>query len=126
MVYIRIIDTPFGDAPEHVRSAWIGLELPLAAGAGPKPKIWSHHSRLTGWRRVVKRLRMALVRELEEQPTVGYAVLAADALAVLRIARPAAAIWWQRNRPHLSINGSHFIFPANCCVCSPTQTAGEP
>src|SRR5258708_2466637 len=36
VVFVRIIATPTGEPPEEVRRAWIGLELPLAAGeTGP-------------------------------------------------------------------------------------------
>lgn len=31
-VRIRIVRTPNGEAPESVRRAWVGLELPLAGG----------------------------------------------------------------------------------------------
>ena len=35
-MFVRIIATPPGEAPEEVRRAWVGLELPLAAGeTGP-------------------------------------------------------------------------------------------
>src|SRR5262245_16725666 len=35
-VQIRITATPPGEAPEHVRSAWVGLEVPLYPGeTGP-------------------------------------------------------------------------------------------
>ena len=30
---IRIRSTPPGEAPEHIRAAWVGLELPLAPNA---------------------------------------------------------------------------------------------
>jgi hypothetical protein len=37
VIFIRIIATPSGEASEEVRRAWIGLELPLAAGeTGPR------------------------------------------------------------------------------------------
>ena len=29
--WIRIIATPPGEAPEHIRAAWVGLALPLAS-----------------------------------------------------------------------------------------------
>ncbi|HEY7315037.1 MAG TPA: hypothetical protein VH643_37170 [Gemmataceae bacterium] len=35
-MFVRIIATPPGEAPEEIRQAWLGLELPLAAGeTGP-------------------------------------------------------------------------------------------
>src|SRR5262249_39552999 len=39
-VRIRIIATPPGEAPEEVRRAWVGVELPLARGAA-EPRHWN-------------------------------------------------------------------------------------
>jgi hypothetical protein len=31
MKRVRIVQIPSGEAPEHIRKAWVGLTLPLAA-----------------------------------------------------------------------------------------------
>src|SRR5262245_4386339 len=63
---VRIIDTPEGEAPDHIRRAWIGLELPLARGErGPRRR--HAHGVLSG----------------EEGPAEGYIVDAGEALRVL-------------------------------------------
>jgi hypothetical protein len=126
MTRIRIVDIPFGDAPKHVRSAWIGLDLPLADIGAQQPQIYAHHSVLSGWRLWLKNLRKGLMGELEEQPTLGYVVSVADAFAVLSVARPEAAAWWRQNTPHLFTHGGNLLFQATCCTEIPASPSDEP
>ena len=125
MTHIRIIDVPSGDAPLHARAAWVGLDVPLAEIKGSQPRrIVRTVSVLKGWRLWLRNLRRKLTRELEEQPIVAYVVPAADALAMLRAARPEAAAWWQRNTPHLFEQGLYLLFEAHCCTMSPSLAPG--
>jgi hypothetical protein len=106
---LRILRTPMGEAPEHVRRAWIGLELPilhdgryLVQGVLDTERIQSRlqlfWARLTG--RVVKQQ--------------GFSVFVLDALEALERERPLEASWWRNNAPHLCVPGSVFVFDAAC------------
>lgn len=106
---LRISRTPSGAAPEHVRRALVGLELPLREAGefalvsvlearGPSSRVEAWWWRLTGR---VKRSR-------------GFSVPVLDALAVLEAARPLEAAWWRQNAPHLCLPLKHFVFDASC------------
>ena len=95
---VRIIDMPEGEAPDHIRRAWIGLELPLARGErGPRRQ--QAHGVLTG----------------EDGPAEGYVVDAGEALSVLESSNPQAAQWWRVHAPHVTARGYQFIFSAEVC-----------
>jgi hypothetical protein len=96
---IVILRTPAGEAPEHIRRAWIGLELPLAPGeSGPQ--------------------RVDTVAVLSGGPTgskQGYLVAGPAALQALEARSPEAAAWWRQNVPQVAEAGYRFVFPADCC-----------
>src|SRR5262249_20262524 len=95
---VSIIDKPEGEAPDHIRRAWIGLELPLARGErGPRRR--HAHGVLSG----------------EEGPAEGYIVDAGEALSVLESSNPQAADWWRVHAPHVAARGYQFIFSAEVC-----------
>ncbi len=96
---IRIVTTPPGEAPQSVREAWIGLELPLAK------------SRDQG-----KKLAVMGVRSWEGIFMTGYAVDGRVALERLAASSPAAAAWWRKNVPHVLKSGFQFVFPVENCV----------
>ena len=107
---IRIVARPEGEAPESVRDAWIGLELPVLHPAqvetlgfgvltGPK-SLW------------MQRLKTFLG---QAQKTSGYIVLADQAIERLAAKDPAAAKWWRDNAAHLVAPGAAFIFDAPAC-----------
>lgn len=54
---IRIIARPPGEAPQAVREAWIGLELPLPPGRSGHRRGWLTTGVVSGprtwWRRVI-------------------------------------------------------------------------
>jgi hypothetical protein len=96
---IRIVTTPPGEAPQSVREAWIGLELPLAK------------SRDQG-----KKLAVMGVRSWEGIFMTGYAVEGRVALEYLAARSPTAAAWWRENVPHVLKSGFQFVFPVENCV----------
>jgi hypothetical protein len=76
---IRIIRVPEGEAPEHVRRAWVGLVLPChryLGPAGPERGVLTQES---------------------SSGRVGFSVPQAAALKVLASVRPEAAAWWKEN-----------------------------
>ena len=106
---LRILRTPRGAAPEHVRRAWIGLELPLLEDREfvvqsiletelPKSRLQLWWWKLTG--------RVARQR--------GFSVFVHEALSALERERPLEASWWRQNAPHLLVPGSVFVFDTEC------------
>jgi hypothetical protein len=102
---IRITATPSGDAPEEIRRAWVGLELPLGR---------------TGLQRLeaegVTSGRGAGVVE-------GYVVCGKVAVELLAAHAPEAAEWWRRNAPQVLAAGYELLFPR--AACQPLDDAGE-
>lgn len=116
MKYIRVTETPPGDAPEVVRAAWVGLCIPLAEIAHPQPNWWSVYGIKENPSGLFYKMKRLLGLTLDEQPWHGYLVEVLPAIAVLHIANPVAAEWWQRNTPHLFKNGQTLVFPSSCCI----------
>jgi hypothetical protein len=96
---VRIVAVPPGEAPEQVRRAWVGLELPLTRGeSGPRAQdvVGVQSNRLQGqW--------------------TGFAVNGATAVTLLAAKAPEAAGWWRRNAPHVLVGGYTLVFPAEVC-----------
>jgi hypothetical protein len=96
---VRIVSVPPGEAPEYIRRAWVGLELPVAGGrAGPQ----------TG----------GAFGVLSNQPMgygPGYAVDGATAVRLLAAKDPDAAAWWRESAPHVLRGGYQLVFPADVC-----------
>ena len=110
--YIRIVNTPPGEAPLWVREKWVGLELPLVHGdrgvretytsgvlTGPRNQF------IAAWRRLLGRLPRKS----------GYAVDAQEAFAILERTSPAAAAWWRANVPRLNARGRKLLFSDAAC-----------
>jgi hypothetical protein len=96
---IRITGTPPGEAPEHVRSAWIGLELPLSPGE-------------TGLR-TTEQVEVLSLRKTGAMS--GYVVDGNKAVELLAARSPEAAEWWRQNcAAFLKANGC-LIFPPDVC-----------
>jgi len=96
---IRIVATPPGEAPEAVRGAWVGLELPLASGeTGLRPleQIEVISLRLTG-------------------KAQGYLVDSKQALAILADQHPEAAAWWHDHCAAALASRAHLAFPPEVC-----------
>jgi hypothetical protein len=96
---VRIKALPPGEAPEFVRRAWIGLELPLILDQ-------------------VQPEKMAVEGALSHQPVdapPGYAVDGKAAIAVLESANAEIAAWWRENAPNVAAPGYQLVFPAEVC-----------
>jgi hypothetical protein len=98
-VRVRVITTPPGEAPEEVRRAWVGLELPLAAGE-----------------KDARDLDIAgVISGQVVGVTQGYAVDGKRAIRLLAGHDTHAAEWWWHNAPHVARSGYQLIFPVNVC-----------
>lgn len=77
---IRITKIPDGEAPEIVRQAWVGLELPchLVAGfSGPDA--------------------VEVITKQKVAPRYGFTVPQDQALSILAEKHPGAATWWKKH-----------------------------
>lgn len=113
MKTIRIIARPPGEAPEYVRDAWIGLELPLSGWLFRGRRLYATAGVLSGPRTWAQRLRALLLGGVQWRS--GYAVKALRAVAILETRNPAAAAWWRTNCPHLLRSTRAFVFPTEVC-----------
>ena len=107
---IRIINIPPGEAPEHVRAAWIGVVLPLAAPGARSIETVGVLSR--------PKTRLGLVSARLFGRTThlsGYVVEAHRAVEILATRAPDAATWWRENCPFSIQPGELFVFPAEVC-----------
>jgi hypothetical protein len=120
-LYLKIISTPPGEAPDWVREKWVGLVLPLAqkspdvhvyrTGGGVLSSPKSHFDWLVAW------LSGKLNRES------GHVVECVAAVEVLSHASPDAANWWYKNTPHLMKPHKYFLFQEGTGY---VQTSGAP
>jgi hypothetical protein len=109
---IRITEVPPGEAPEEIRRAWIGIELPLAEGHdGPRSRLT--HGVLSGPRPLL----LVLLRWLfwSHTASYGYTVDADNAIFILGQTQPTAAAWWRENVPLAVQPGRTFQFAAEVC-----------
>ena|SRR6266571_253243 len=113
MPSVRVVACPPGEAPEAVRRAWIGLELPLASGKRSRPGAFYAAGVISGTRGRWRRWLLAVLGLRPRQ--IGYSVNAQDALTVLDGADPTAAAWWRDHCPHLFDGRQHLVFPADVC-----------
>jgi hypothetical protein len=107
---VRIVARPIGEAPEWVRDAWIGLQIPLLCSGqrtfrsvGVLSDSDSFLRRLVGW--------------LAGRPAIvsGYVVNARTAVDLLEAHAPQAAAWWRANTSHLLDGSRNFLFDTACC-----------
>ncbi len=111
MAAVKIIATPPGEAPQHIREAWVGLVLPLAIPSVRNALIVG--GVLTGPRNYLSQILQLLFGQGRRE--AGYIVDIATALTILERANPTAAGWWRKNTPHLPTPGRTFIFSAEAC-----------
>jgi len=118
---IRIVRAPVGEAPEWVREAWVGLELPLHESdettvetggvlSGPWTPFGYWWARLRG----------------KSHRTTGYLVHSARAIQILARTRPDAADWWRTHAPRFCKPHEGFIFDSPACEPSPDPVANAP
>ena len=116
METIRIVSTPAGEAPEWVRQAWVGLDLPCK---GARPATYATRGVTAApppfWRKLSAVLGFGGVRQN------GFAVPAVAAVEALAAVNPLAAAWWRENTPQLLRPGQTFLFEDAAC-----KAAGEP
>ena len=108
MTKVRIVASPPGEAPQQVRDAWIGLELPtsgrrffLTSGVLSGPRNW--------WQRL---LALVLGRLHLES---GYAVNALVAVDILATKDTRAATWWRDHCADLLDGKRQFLFTTQVC-----------
>jgi hypothetical protein len=107
---IRIVDVPDGQAPEHIRRAWVGLVLPLPAGHPPGPKAARTRGVLSyGWRKWLPGFRS------KGRIDQVFLVAGSAAIDVLKKSDPYAAEWWIKNAPHFLQPGRALAFQAHVC-----------
>ena len=107
---IRIIKTPPGEAPEQVRTAWIGLTLPLLLdGAHTTETVGVLSIPTTRFGGFLARLFGGVRRER------GYLVDAHQAVELLAVHAPDAARWWRECAPRAVEPGSIFVFHSEVC-----------
>lgn len=107
---IRIISTPLGEAPEQVRSAWVGITLPLAVTEPERIEGISVFSK--------PRTRFGLFLDRFFDGTgveTGYVVDASKAIEILTAHAPEAAQWWRQHAPQAVAPGEYFLFAAEVC-----------
>jgi hypothetical protein len=96
---VCIIDVPPGEAPEQIRRAWVGLELPLAPGqTGPVPLATK-----------------GVVSGQQDGGMVAYVILGSEAVKLLAAHDPEAALWWRTHAPHVLAHGYQLAFPTEVC-----------
>lgn len=120
-MWIVIARTPIGEAPEWVRRAWIGLELPVAH---PHKRTW----RVVGVNSGPKTLIGGLWALLSGRTNKisGYSVNARAAVDILATKDAAAAEWWRTNAAHLLDGRYPFIFDIESCdVVRPEATVAD-
>lgn len=101
---IRVTGVPRGEAPEWVRRAWVGLELPLARSQ-PQSQYLN---------------TVEVLSQEAGPPVLGYIVNGKEAIRCLESGAPEAAAWWRENAPQVLKSGYQLIFPAEAC-----EGAGE-
>jgi hypothetical protein len=112
-MFVRIVATPPGEAPEEVRREWVGLGLPLAGDETGARRVRTGGV-LTGPRTFLGKLLAALTGRTGH--SYGYVIDAPQALVLLAEKSPRAARWWREHAPHCWEPGSKFVFPADCCA----------
>jgi hypothetical protein len=97
--HLRIVDTPPGEAPEEIRRAWVGVELPLRRGEGEPQQLTT----------------VGAVSNEGPELTTGYVVDGRAAVRALESHAPDAAEWWRQHAPHVLARRYRLCFPCRCC-----------
>jgi hypothetical protein len=111
-MHIRITRTPPGEAPEHIRQAWVGLVLPVHEHhAGLQTRLGM--GVLTGPRTWFGVLLASLTGRARR--STGFVVDAKAALELLATRAPEAAEWWRSHAPRFLEQGRCFLFAVDVC-----------
>ena len=110
---IRIIAVPPGEAPEHIRQAWVGVVIPLPPPPFDCLRCLSTAGVLSGPKTPLGQIS-ALLRG-KSTKRYGYAVEALTAVSALAEKNPEAAEWWRKNTQHLMEKGKMLVFPVDVC-----------
>jgi hypothetical protein len=97
---IRIVSPPPGEAPPHIREAWVGCVLPLFASTDD-PRV--------------KKQGKGVLSRRNTEPHQGFAVRVVDAIAALESHNAEAAQWWRDNTPDIIRPGQLFVFAGEAC-----------
>ena len=115
MKLVQIVAVPSGEAPQHIRAAWVGVTIPLADIEAPQPNRWNPRGVLGKEHGFLAKVKRFFGVPTTEQPSIGYVVEVLAAIEALKAHAPAAAAWWQEHTPHLIKPGAKFLFDASCC-----------
>jgi hypothetical protein len=96
---LRIVQTPPGEAPEEIRRAWVGVELPLRRGQTERVDLKS----------------VGVLSQQGFEITTGYAVDGRAAVNALDSQAPHAGAWWREHAPHVVARGYRLMFPSDVC-----------
>ena len=110
-MHVTIIGRAAGEAPEWVRDAWIGLQLPLLI---PGEREWRSIGVLTGPTGYFRGL-WAILRGRTCR-TRGYVIDAKAAVDILARANPEAAAWWRENAAQRLTGHTGFVFEKEVCL----------
>lgn len=116
---VRITATPPGEAPQEVREAWVGLELPIALGTVAGRHLALTSGVLSAPRSFWERLFHFFTGQMRVK--LGYPVVAKEAVDLLALTRPDAAMWWRSNCAPMLDGKRLFLFPSH--VCQPVPDA---
>jgi hypothetical protein len=105
--WVRIVDTPRGEAPPEIREAWVGVDMPLRSWE-TEPGTVKSGSLLTPGGPVLDH---------------GYAVAGRSAIRALGLRSPVAAAWWRTNAAYVLESGYRFVFPVE--VCEPVKSIDD-
>lgn len=97
MQFVKIRSTPAGEAPDHIRQAWVGLVLPVVQSIDRSSVSFG-------------------VISAEPMCMEGFEVPAQVALRILELEDPEAADWWVNNT-EWSGPTSILVFPKDACEC---------
>ncbi len=118
----RIVSRPFGEAPEEVRDAWIGILIPVLPRYS---RLRESHcvGVLSGPQNWLLKYFFVLIGRSERKR--GYVVDAAAAIDLLTKENLLAATWWRTNTPHLLKAGQLLFFDEACCVIENAMEVGD-
>jgi hypothetical protein len=109
---IRIVRTPPGEAPLHIREAWIGIILPVKSNK-KQPSRKHGFGVLSRPKSFLGMLIAILIgKSIREE---GYIVDAKTVVELLREHSPEAADWWTMNVPRVKRSGFLLMFSSDVC-----------